>query len=401
MFIDTAKVTIEAGRGGDGAISFRHEIYVPKGGPDGGDGGDGGDVIFRASRNCNTLANFRFQPELKAEPGKKGSGQRSTGKSGTDLIVEVPVGTVVWKLDGDQKSIAADLKADGEQVVVAKGGTGGFGNSHFKSSVRQTPRIAEKGEPGEAFSALLELKSIADVGLVGLPNAGKSTFLSVVSSATPEIADYPFTTLTPSLGVATIDDTDILIADIPGLIEGASTGKGLGHDFLRHIERTSVILHLIDAYSDDAGRDYTTIRTELANYSTDLTARPEIVALTKTESLDPDIIKMQIRSILDANPQAEVYTVSAQAHEGVKELLRALKAKLGDPERAVLGGSRRGTPEKIFAENFSGEETGRTQNTPTTSQVLPVITLKPKPKRPYHDLIDQSYEDDKKLRTRH
>ena len=324
MFVDTAKVYIEAGKGGNGAVSFRHEIYIPKGGPDGGDGGKGGDVVFVASKDCNTLIDFRFQPELKAEPGKNGSKRQSAGRSGKDLIVKVPVGTVVKK-DGE---IVADLVYDGHTQIVAKGGDGGFGNAHFKSSVRQTPRIAELGEPGETFNGELELKLLADVGLIGFPNAGKSTFLSVISNATPEIADYPFTTLTPNLGVATIDETDILIADIPGLIEGASVGKGLGDKFLRHVERTKVLLHLIDAYSDDAGLAYSTIRKELAEYSKELESRPEIVALTKTEGLDEEIIAMQTSAILEKNPNAKVYNISSSAHLGLKELLRSLKDEI-------------------------------------------------------------------------
>jgi len=305
-------------------VSFRHEIYIPKGGPDGGDGGRGGNVIFRASKDCNTLVDFRYQPELKAENGKNGSGQRAAGRSGKDLVVTVPIGTVVRR-DG---KVVADLTKDSQETIVANGGDGGFGNAHFKSSTRQTPRIAEVGEPGESFEAELELKLLADVGLIGFPNAGKSTFLSVVSNATPKIADYPFTTLTPSLGLATIDNTDILIADIPGLIEGASDGKGLGDKFLRHVERNQILLHLIDVYVDDAGKAYASIRKELANYSTDLARRPEIVALTKTEGLDKEIIDMQMASILRANPEVEVYAISASAHEGLKELLRALKGKL-------------------------------------------------------------------------
>lgn len=319
MFVDTAKVKLQAGKGGDGAVSFRHEIYIPKGGPDGGDGGRGGSIIFRADKDTNTLIDFRFNPELKAENGKNGSGQRSAGRSGKDLIVEVPVGTVVRK-DG---VVLADLAVDGQEAVIAKGGDGGFGNAHFKSSVRQTPVIAEVGEPGDEFEAALELKLIADVGLVGLPNAGKSTFLSVVSNARPEIADYPFTTLTPQLGVATIDDQDILIADIPGLIEGAADGKGLGHDFLRHVDRTAALLHLVDVYNDDAGEAYRVIREELERYS-DLRNRPEIVALTKCEGVDQDIIDMQIASILAVNPEAKVYTISSAAKQGITEVLREL-----------------------------------------------------------------------------
>lgn len=330
MFVDTAKVFIAAGKGGDGAVSFRHEIYIPKGGPDGGDGGKGGDVVFVASKDCNTLIDFRYQPELKAEPGKNGSGQRSTGRSGADLIVEVPLGTVV-KRSGE---IIADLISDGQRVIIAKGGDGGFGNAHFKSSTRQAPRIAELGEPGESFEAELELKLLADVGLIGFPNAGKSTFLSVVSNATPEIADYPFTTITPNLGVATIDGTDILIADIPGLIEGASQGKGLGDRFLRHVERTKVLLHLIDIYNDDAGKAYSVIRKEIADYSKTLASRPEIVALTKTEGVDRDIISMQTDNILQVNPQAKIFAISAVAHQGTTELLRAIKTALSVPTPA-------------------------------------------------------------------
>jgi len=320
MFVDTAKVYIKAGKGGNGAISFRHEIYIPKGGPDGGDGGKGGDVVFVASKDCDTLIDFRFQPKLIAEDGKAGSGQKSSGKSGKDLEVEVPIGTVV-KRDGE---IVADLTFDGDRQIVAHGGDGGYGNWHFRSSTRQTPKIAELGNPGESFDAELELKLLADVGLVGFPNAGKSTFLSVVSNATPEIADYPFTTITPNLGVAKVDDHSILIADIPGLIEGASDGKGLGDRFLRHVERTKVLLHLIDVYNEDAGKAYKDIRGELEKYSVELSARPEIVALTKCEGLDEELIKMQIQAILAIDPDAKIYTISSSAHQGLTEVLRAL-----------------------------------------------------------------------------
>ena len=320
MFTDVAKVSLKAGKGGDGAVSFRREIYIPKGGPDGGDGGKGGDIVFRADKDTNTLIDFRFTPILTAEDGRNGSGTRSAGRAGKDLVVEVPIGTIV-KRDGE---VIADLTQDGQTAIIAKGGDGGFGNAHFKSSTRQAPIIAEVGEPGEEFEAELELKLLADVGLVGLPNAGKSTFLSVVSNAQPEIADYPFTTLTPQLGVATVDDHDLLIADIPGLIEGASEGKGLGHDFLRHVDRTAVLLHLIDVYNNDAGEAYKTIRGELEKYS-DLASRPEIVALTKCEGVDQEIINMQMASILAINPEAKVYAISSAAHQGIVELLRAVR----------------------------------------------------------------------------
>jgi len=324
MFVDTAKVFISAGKGGDGAVSFRHEIYVEKGGPDGGEGGKGGDVIFIADSGLNTLVDFRFKPELKAKPGANGAKRDRHGAAGEPLYVKVPMGTIVKK-DGE---IIADLTEAGQQVIIAKGGDGGFGNAHFKSSVRQTPRISEKGEMGETFEANLELKLLADIGLVGFPNAGKSTFLSVVSNARPEIADYAFTTLTPNLGVAVVDDTSLLIADIPGLIEGASEGKGLGDAFLRHVERTAVLLHLIDAYSDDVAVSYQTIRSELSKYNPELAQRPEIIAITKIDGLDNDIVQMQIDAVKAVAGKTPVFAISAVAHQGVTEVLRALRDKV-------------------------------------------------------------------------
>lgn len=332
MFVDTAKVFIQAGTGGNGCVSFRREIYVDKGGPDGGNGGKGGNVIFEATENLNTLIDFRFKPELKAEHGQNGSKSKRQGKSGDDYIVKVPMGTLVKK-DG---VVIADLTHNGEQVIIAKGGDGGFGNAHFKSSVRQTPRIAEMGEPGDTFEAALELKLLADVGLVGFPNAGKSTFLSVVSNARPEIADYAFTTLTPNLGVADIDDSSLLIADIPGLIEGASEGKGLGDAFLRHVERTAVLLHLIDAYSNDIAGDYKTIRNELEQYSEELISRPEIIALTKSEGLDDDIVAMQKDELQKAAPESQIFAISSTAHTGLKEVLRALRIAVKDVREAEI-----------------------------------------------------------------
>jgi len=331
MFIDTAKVFISAGKGGDGAVSFRHEIYVDKGGPDGGDGGKGGDVIFVGDGGLNTLIDFRYKPELRAKPGGNGAKRNQHGPTGESLSIKVPIGTIVRK-NGE---IIADIIEDGQNVIIACGGGGGFGNAHFKSSVRQTPRLAEKGEPGDTFEAELELKLLADVGLVGFPNAGKSTLLSVISNARPEIADYAFTTLTPNLGVADIDDTSLLIADIPGLIEGASEGKGLGDAFLRHIERTAVLLHLIDAYTDDIGEAYRTIRSELSNYSPDLVNRPEIIAITKIDGLDSDIVKMQIDAVKAVAGKVPVFAISSTAHKGLKVLLRALRQKVVESRKVV------------------------------------------------------------------
>lgn len=327
MFADTAEVFIVAGDGGNGAVSFRHEKYVDKGGPDGGDGGRGGDVIFVADNNVNTLADFRFKPELRAGDGGPGGKQKKHGADGADKLVKVPVGTVVYR-DGQ---MLTELIESGQRAIVARGGAGGYGNFHFKSSVRQTPRVAELGEKGDKFTAQLELKMVADVGLVGFPNAGKSTFLSVVSNARPEIANYAFTTLRPNLGVADIDGESILVADIPGLIEGASQGKGLGDDFLRHVERTSVILHMIDVMSNDVADDYRKIRHELEEYSADLAAKPEVIALTKTDTVDDEIVAMQTEALREVTDNP-VYAISSSAHRGTKELLRHL-AKIVAAER--------------------------------------------------------------------
>ena len=326
MFVDTAKIFVQAGRGGNGAVSFRRELYIEKGGPDGGDGGKGGNVIFRATKDLNTLLNFRYKPEIKAKNGENGSKRNKTGKSGEDLIVKVPVGTLVKR----DREILADLKFDGEEAIIARGGDGGFGNAHFKSSVRQTPRVAELGEAGETFEADLELKLLADVGLVGFPNAGKSTFLSVVSNARPEIANYAFTTLTPNLGVAEIDGFNLLIADIPGLIEGASEGKGLGDAFLRHGERTSVLLHLIDIYEENPGEQYKIIREELKKYQPELLDRPEIIALTKSEGMDAEMIDFQISKLHKVAGDSQIFAISSSAHQGLKEVLRALRKQVED-----------------------------------------------------------------------
>jgi GTPase len=322
MFVDKVKVSIKAGDGGNGMVSFRQEKFVDKGGPDGGDGGKGGDVIFVASRNQNTLAAFRFQKEIVAESGKPGFRRKRHGKSGKNLEVPVPVGTAIYD---DSGNLLADLLHDGDTAVVAKGGDGGFGNAHFVSSVRQVPRVAEKGEPGEELSASLELKMIADVGLVGLPNAGKSTLLASISNAKPEIANYPFTTIKPNLGMVDVgNETALLFADIPGLIEGASEGKGLGDEFLRHVERTAVLIHLIDVYNESVVDAYQTIQNELKSYKVDLTNRPQIVALTKIEGFDEEMINDRIAELKAVVPKSTMLTaISAPSKQGVKELLYA------------------------------------------------------------------------------
>jgi GTPase len=323
MFVDKVIVRVKAGNGGDGAVSFRHEIYVDKGGPDGGNGGRGGSVILVADPNQNTLVHFRFKPELAAPSGTAGAKAKRNGKGGEDLLVKVPIGTQVY--EGEE--LIADLVSPGQQALVARGGQGGFGNAHFKSSVRQAPKVAEVGERGEQKELTFELKLLADVGLIGFPNAGKSTFLSVVSNARPEIGDYPFTTLTPNLGVADIDDSSLLIADIPGLIEGASQGKGLGDEFLRHIERTEVLLHFIDIYEKDVEKAYHTITGELAAYSKALAKRPQIVVLTKIDGLPEDGVQQQVDRLKAGVPKSTlVVAISSQAHQGVTELLRAAQA---------------------------------------------------------------------------
>jgi len=321
MFIDIVTVKIAAGNGGDGKVNFRHEKYVEKGGPDGGDGGNGGNVIMQATRNENTLAVFRYTKELKAENGQSGGMRNKHGRSAQDLVIPVPVGTVVKDLLNNE--VIADFTEDGAQAIIAKGGDGGFGNAHFTSSVRQAPRVAEKGEKGEIKEVQLEMKLVADIGLVGLPNAGKSSFLSVVSNARPEIADYPFTTLTPNLGVADISGISLLIADVPGLIEGASKGKGLGDTFLRHISRCQILLHLIDATSNDVVADYNAIRGELVASKELLAQKDAIVVLTKIDLLDDDLLQMQKEALSKVVPPVHpIMEISAQAHKGTKELLK-------------------------------------------------------------------------------
>lgn len=335
MFVDKVIVNVVAGKGGDGIVSFRHEKFIDKGGPNGGDGGDGGDVIAVSSRNQNTLANYRYNKLLKAEPGGDGQKQKKHGKNGKDLKIKVPIGTVITNADGE---VLADFTKDQQEEVIARGGKGGFGNAHFVSSRRQTPRVAENGEKGEELELVFELKSIADIGLVGMPNAGKSTLLSRISQARPEIADYPFTTLKPNLGVAKIDESNsLLFADIPGLIEGASKGKGLGDEFLRHIERTKILIHLIDAYQENIAKTYKVIQNELASYPIDLTKKPQIVAINKIEGLDEEIIKSQINKLKKVVPKnTSIQAISAVSGQGIKELLHeALKISKVEDDKSV------------------------------------------------------------------
>jgi GTP-binding protein len=319
MFVDKVDVDIAAGDGGNGIVSFRHEIYVDKGGPDGGDGGKGGDVVLRASRNQDTLAAFRFKKLLKADDGKDGSSAKKRGRSAKDLIVDVPIGTIVI---GESGATLADLTTDNQKFVLAYGGHGGFGNAHFVSSVRQAPKIAEKGEKGQKFKATFELRMLADVGLIGKPNAGKSSLLTAISNARPEVADYPFTTLTPHLGVVDINKSSMLFADIPGLIEGASLGKGLGDEFLRHVSRCSVLVHLIDANSADIAGDYKVIRNELKSYSEEIYAKQEIVVISKIETVDPKTLQAAEKSLKKVIPKGrKVFLLSSYAKKGLRELL--------------------------------------------------------------------------------
>ena len=324
MFVDKVQIVIKAGDGGNGIISFRHEKFIDRGGPDGGDGGKGGDVILVASRNQNTLAAFRYKKTIEAKSGESGSKRKRHGKSAPDLRILIPVGTTAINSNGET---IADLTVDGQEQIIAIGGRGGFGNAHFISSRRQAPKIAEKGDRGERFDLTFELKMIADVGLVGLPNAGKSTLLAALSNARPEIADYPFTTLTPNLGVVDIDDkSSLLMADIPGLIEGASQCKGLGDEFLRHIERTSVLLHMIDIYQEDIPAAYKTIQNELKAYRADLTKRPQIVVLNKVDGVDQETVDDKLAQLQKVvPPSTTLFAISAASKLNTNELLYELQ----------------------------------------------------------------------------
>ena len=320
-FLDQVKIYVKAGNGGDGSPSFRREKFIEFGGPDGGDGGKGGSVIFKAERNLNTLIDFRYQQHHKAKRGDNGSGQNRTGKSGDDLILNVPLGTQVF--EEDNKTLIYDFDKVGDEFVVAKGGKGGLGNTRFKSSTNRAPRKFTKGTPGEEFTIYLQLKTIADIGIIGLPNAGKSSLLAAITNANPKIANYQFTTLNPNLGVASYDNKEITLADIPGLIEGAHKGTGLGIQFLKHVERCKSLLHMIDITNEDIKKSYKQVKTELKNYSSKLSKKKEIIVLNKIDLISKNKLK-QIVDNFSKNTKSEIMTLSTLKKNSISKV----KAKL-------------------------------------------------------------------------
>lgn len=327
-FLDQAKIFVKSGDGGAGCVGFRREKFIEYGGPDGGDGGRGGSVIALAKANLNTLIDYRYQQHFKAQRGGHGMGQQRSGAKGGDVVIEVPVGTQIY--EEDNETLVADLTKEGQTLVLAKGGDGGFGNTHYKSSTNRAPKRADPGWPGEERWLWLRLKLIADIGLIGLPNAGKSTFLAATSHARPKIADYPFTTLKPQLGVVRVDQSEFVIADLPGLIEGAAEGKGLGHRFLGHAERCGVILHLVDGTQDDVAAAYKTVRAELEAYGKGLDEKREVIGLNKVDALDAKDVKKKVAALTRAakklSPGATVLPLSGVAGTGVTGTLRALAA---------------------------------------------------------------------------
>ncbi len=328
-FLDQAKIYIQSGDGGRGCVSFRREKYVEFGGPDGGNGGKGGDVIFEAAGNLNTLIDYRYQQHYAAGNGRGGAGRDRSGLNGKDIVLRVPVGTQI--LDEDKETVLHDLSSEGQRVVFLKGGDGGFGNAHYKTSTNRAPRHYTPGYPGQERAVWLRLKLIADAGLIGLPNAGKSTFLAACTAAKPKIADYPFTTISPNLGVVSIggkkDGASFVLADIPGLIEGAHEGHGLGDRFLGHVERCRVLLHLIDGTDEDVAANYKTIRAELKAYGAGLSRKPEIIALNKCDAMDAADIKKKV-AVLKKVSKKPVHVISAVSHKGVNEVLRLIADKL-------------------------------------------------------------------------
>ena len=332
-FLDEAKVWVKAGDGGDGVVAFRREKFIEFGGPDGGNGGKGGDVIVRAVDGLNTLIDYRYAQHFKARKGGNGAGSDRTGAGSDDVVLKVPVGTQI--IAEDKETLLADLDAPGKQVVIGRGGDGGFGNAHYKTSTNRAPRRADKGHPGEERWIWLRLKLIADAGLVGLPNAGKSTFLAAVSAAKPKIADYPFTTLHPQLGVVRLNATEeFVLADIPGLIEGAHEGAGLGDRFLGHVERCAVLLHLIDGSQPDPAGAWRTVRAELEGYGHGLSEKPEIVALNKLDAMTPQARASRVKSLQRAVGR-RIHLISGATGEGVPEILRALAGMIAGRRRAA------------------------------------------------------------------
>ncbi len=338
-FLDQAKIYIASGAGGAGCVSFRREKFIEFGGPDGGDGGKGGDAWVECVANLNTLIDYRYRQHFKAQAGQAGMGKNRAGANGQDMVIPVPPGTEV--LAEDQETLLAEVMKPGERVRLAKGGNGGFGNAHFKSSTNRAPRHANPGQPGEELTVWMRLKLIADAGLVGLPNAGKSTFLATVSAAKPKIADYPFTTLHPNLGVVRVGELDFVLADIPGLIEGAHDGAGLGIRFLGHVERCRVLLHLVDATSDDVAGAYRTVRAELKAYGAGLARKKEIVALSKCDALDEAAIAAKAEE-LKAAARKKPLVLSAVSGRGVKEALTALAREIGKSKTAEQAEADRG-----------------------------------------------------------
>ena len=342
-FLDVAKVYIRSGSGGNGCVAFRREKFIEFGGPWGGDGGRGGDVWAEAVENLNTLIDYRYQQHIRAKSGEGGMGKEMTGARGSDAIVKVPVGTQIYEEDGETP--IADLDRPGARIMLLKGGNGGFGNAHFKSSTNQAPRHANPGQPGEEKTIVLKLKLIADAGLIGLPNAGKSTFLSRVSAAKPKIADYPFTTLNPQLGVVRVDQSEFVLADLPGLIEGAHEGAGLGDRFLGHAERCSTILHLIDGSESEITHAYKTIRGEIEAYGHGLADKPELVALNKVDAIPKASIARK-RAALEKASGAPVFLISGVTGEGVQDLLRAMAREISK-ERKI--GAKQKTRERAWS----------------------------------------------------
>jgi GTPase len=333
-FLDQAKIYLTSGKGGPGCLSFRREKFIEFGGPDGGNGGRGGDVVFLAANNLNTLIDYRYQQYFDAKNGEHGMGKNRHGKDGEDCILRVPVGTQI--MDEDEETILADLVREGQRVVLLKGGDGGFGNAHFKSSTNRAPRKILPGFPGQECTVILRLKLIADAGIIGLPNAGKSTFLASVTAAKPKIADYPFTTLNPNLGVVRLgakgrgsgDAHEFVLADIPGLIEGAHEGLGLGTRFLGHVERTAVLLHLIDGTADDVATSYRIIREELKAYGGGLSQKKEIIAINKCDAIDPKDLKAKVTALKKISRKRDIHLISAATRAGTEEILWALWEKI-------------------------------------------------------------------------